>query len=173
MLLMYIVAIGVLCLHQGVVSLQSCSEEGRLHSEPGRRIAQFMSTGFDVCVHEVFASLCYGATLVLRKDDDDPFSHLADVDVVSMNATVAGSLDPSEYPGLHYVCSRSRMFDQRLTRPNQVYLAGEPIPQRTADKWAVGRKLYNAYGPTEVRTIFLYPRPATIQDVFAGMYCDT
>lgn len=38
---------------------------------------------------------------------------------------------------------------------NQVYLAGEPIPQRTADKWAVDRELYNAYGPTEVRTILL------------------
>lgn len=114
---MYVVTIGVLCLHQGVVSLQSSSMEGRLHSKPGRRIAQFMSTGFDVCVHEVFASLCYGATLVLRKDDDDPFSHLADVDVVSMNATVAGSLDPSEYPDLDYVCPpRSRMFVHRLTR---------------------------------------------------------
>lgn len=75
-----------------------------------------MSTGFDVCVHEVFASLCYGATLVLRKDDDDPFSHLTDVDVVSMNATVAGSLDPLEYPNLQYVChARSRWFNQRLT----------------------------------------------------------
>ena len=114
---MHVVTIGVLCLHQGVVSLQSCSVEGRLHSKPGRRIAQFMSTGFDVCVHEVFASLCYGATLVLRKDDDDPFSHLADVDVVSMNATVADSLDPSEYPDLDYVCPPcSRMVAHRLTR---------------------------------------------------------
>lgn len=48
---------------------------------------------------------------------------------------------------------------------NQVYLAGEPIPQRTADKWAVDRELFNAYGPTEVRTNFLTPQPTTIQDV--------
>lgn len=46
-------------------------------------------------------------------------------------------------------------FIRGLPDLNQVYLAGEPIPQRTADKWAVGRKLYNAYGPTEVRTILL------------------
>lgn len=54
-------------------------------------------------MHEVFSSLCYGSTLVLRKDDDDPYSHLSDVDVIAMNATVAGSLDPSEYPNLRYV----------------------------------------------------------------------
>ena len=94
----------MVCEHQGVVALQSCSLDARLQSRPGRRIAQFLSPGFDVCVHEVFASLCYGSTLVLRKDDDDPYSHLADVDVIAMNATVAGSLDPSEYPNLRYVC---------------------------------------------------------------------
>lgn len=139
-----------------MVALQSGSLEARLHSKPGRRIAQFLSPGFDVCVHEVFASLCNGATLVLRKDDDDPFSHLPNVDVVAMNATVAGSLDPSEYPNLRYVCALlPHSLAQWLIAVQKVYLAGEPIPQRTSDQWAVGRELINGYGPTEVSALSL------------------
>ena len=106
----------MICEHQGVVALQSCSLDARLQSRPGRRIAQFLSPGFDVCVHEVFASLCYGSTLVLRKDDDDPYSHLSDVDVIAMNATVAGSMDPSEYPNLRYVCAFPASFTQWLIK---------------------------------------------------------
>jgi len=168
MLLMYIV-IGVLCLHQGVVSLQSSSEEGRLHSEPGRRIAQFMSTGFDVCVHEVFASLCYGATLVLRKDDDDPFSHLADVDVVSMNATVAGSLDPSEYPDLHYVCFPcSRIFDQGLTR----FKPG--LPRWGANPSKNSRQVGSRSEAVQcIRAYRGAYHSSIIQAVWDGMCCDT
>lgn len=144
----------MICEHQGVVALQSCSLDARLQSRPGRRIAQFLSPGFDVCVHEVFASLCYGSTLVLRKDDDDPYSHLSDVDVIAMNATVAGSLDPSEYPNLRYVCILPVCVQPWLIRRQQVYVAGEPVPQRTADQWAVGREMFNGYGPTEVRAIW-------------------
>lgn len=105
-------------------------------------------------MHEVFASLCYGSTLVLRKDDDDPYSHLSDVDVIAMNATVAGSLDPSEYPNLRYVCILPVCVQPWLIRRQQVYVAGEPVPQRTADQWAVGREMFNGYGPTEVRAIW-------------------
>lgn len=98
-------SIGVLCQHEGVVALHGTSLEARMYSQPGRRIAQFLSPGFDVCMHEIFASLCYGSTLVLRKDDNDPFSHLPDVDVAAINASVASSLDPSEYANLKYVSS--------------------------------------------------------------------
>lgn len=54
-------------------------------------------------MHEIFASICYGSTLVLRKDDNDPFSHLLDVDAAAINASVASSLDPLEYTNLKFV----------------------------------------------------------------------
>ncbi|KAK7540271.1 hypothetical protein IWX49DRAFT_507316 [Phyllosticta citricarpa] len=122
---------GVLCEHGGVTAFHS-DLEVRLNSAPGVRIAQFLSPGFDGCVHEVFASLCYGATLVLRKEPENPFSHLGDVDVAMMTPSVAAGLDPSDYPNLKCV-----------------YFAGEPVQQTTLNKWAVGRTLYNLYGPTE------------------------
>ncbi|KAK8157457.1 hypothetical protein IWX90DRAFT_324270 [Phyllosticta citrichinensis] len=122
---------GVVCEHGGVTAFHS-DLEVRLNSAPGVRIAQFLSPGFDGCVHEVFATLCYGATLVLRKEPENPFSHLGDVDVAMMTPSVAAGLDPSDYPNLKCV-----------------YFAGEPVQQTTLDKWAVGRTLYNLYGPTE------------------------
>ncbi|KAF1362625.1 acetyl-CoA synthetase-like protein [Lizonia empirigonia] len=122
---------GVACVH-GAITAFHATPEVRLHSAPGVRIAQFLSPGFDGCVHEVFASLCYGATLVLRTELDDPFSHLCHADVAMMTPSVAAGLDPTEYPNLQFV-----------------YFAGEPVQQSTLDKWAVNRSLYNLYGPTE------------------------
>ncbi|RAL08588.1 acetyl-CoA synthetase-like protein [Aspergillus homomorphus CBS 101889] len=127
---------GVLCEHRGVVAYHSALET-RLHSEPGRRIAQVLSTAFDGAIHEIFATLCYGGTLVLRKDDRDMFSHIRDVDVATLSPSVAAELDPNEFPNLEYV-----------------YLVGEPVPQRLVDRWATTKRtLYNGYGPTETTII--------------------
>ncbi|EMD58405.1 hypothetical protein COCSADRAFT_350779 [Bipolaris sorokiniana ND90Pr] len=122
---------GVACVH-GAVTAFHADLDVRLNSAPGVRIAQFLSPGFDGCVHEIFATLSHGATLVLRTEQDDPFSHLIDVDVAMMTPSVAAGLDPSEFPNLKFV-----------------YFAGEPVQQPTLDKWAAGRTLFNLYGPTE------------------------
>ncbi|KAL1622594.1 NRPS [Neofusicoccum ribis] len=122
---------GVVCNHGGLTALHS-EPECRLHAAPGVRIAQFLATGFDCCVQEVTAALSHGATLVLRKDPDDPFSHLGDVDVALVTPSVAAELDPAEYGNIKYF-----------------YMLGEPLQQATLDKWARGRTAYNLYGPTE------------------------
>lgn len=74
-----------------------------MHSAPGRRIAQFMAPGFDGCVWEILATLSFGGTLVLRKRDNDPFSHLTDVDAAVLNPSVAAHLSPVDYPNLQHV----------------------------------------------------------------------
>lgn len=93
---------GVACVH-GAVTAFHADLDVRLNSAPGVRIAQFLSPGFDGCVHEIFATLSHGATLVLRTEQDDPFSHLIDVDVAMMTPSVAAGLDPSEFPNLKFV----------------------------------------------------------------------
>lgn len=93
---------GVACVH-GAVTAFHADPDVRLNSAPGVRIAQFLSPGFDGCVHEVFASLCYGATLVLRTERDDPFGHLGHVDVAMMTPSVAAGLNPAEFPNLKFV----------------------------------------------------------------------
>ncbi|KAF9632962.1 hypothetical protein BFW01_g3825 [Lasiodiplodia theobromae] len=122
---------GVICNHGGLTALHS-KPECRLHAAPGVRIAQFLATGFDCCVQEMTAALSHGATLVLRKDPDDPFSHLGDIDVALVTPSVAAELDPAEYGNIKYF-----------------YMLGEPLQQVTLDKWAQGRTAYNLYGPTE------------------------
>jgi non-ribosomal peptide synthetase component F len=95
---------GVMCLHRGLVALQAV-ESVRLGSQPGRRIAQFLSPGFGGCVHEVFSALCYGGTLVLRKDDNDMLSHLHEVDTAIITPSVAAAMDAAHFPNLRQVWS--------------------------------------------------------------------
>ncbi|KIA75848.1 hypothetical protein HK57_00375 [Aspergillus ustus] len=144
---------GVLCEHRGVVALQS-SPEFRLHAQPGVRVAQFLASGFDGCIYELFGALCYGGTLVLRTHDHDSFSHLKDVDAAMINPSVAGQLNPCDYPNLKYWFL-------------QLAFGGEPVPETIADRWASGRMLYNAYGPTEAsiqscQQLLLKGKPVTI-----------
>ncbi|RAH47779.1 acetyl-CoA synthetase-like protein [Aspergillus brunneoviolaceus CBS 621.78] len=123
---------GVKCLHRGLVALQS-REEYRVFSRPGRRIAQFLSPGFGGCVFEVFGTLCYGATLVLRAKDDDMLSHLGQVDATILTPSVAAEMVPWHFPNIKFV-----------------YFAGEPATEPIVARWwSPERQLYNAYGSTE------------------------
>ncbi|OJJ96433.1 hypothetical protein ASPACDRAFT_46595 [Aspergillus aculeatus ATCC 16872] len=123
---------GVKCLHRGLVTLQS-REEYRIFSRPGRRIAQFLSPGFGGCIFEVFGTLCYGATLVLRAKDDDMLSHLGQVDATILTPSVAAEMVPWHFPNIQFV-----------------YFAGEPATEPIVARWwSPERQLYNAYGSTE------------------------
>lgn len=104
----------------------------RLFAAPGRRIAQLTSAGFDIVMLEMFGTLCYGATLVM-KDPGDPFEHLKRVHATNLTPSVLGALLPEDYSHL-----------------DMIALAGEPVPQPMADTWGVGRDLRNVYGPSEV-----------------------
>ncbi len=121
---------GVQANHLGILSYVSFPP-ARLHAGPGRRNAQLFSVGFDACTAEIFGTLCYGATLVL-KSADHPFSHLQRAD-----ATMAT-------PSFLATC-RLEDFENLDT----IVLGGEAIPQSLADNWSKGRRLYNGYGPCE------------------------
>ncbi|KAF2179233.1 BcNRPS1, nonribosomal peptide synthetase [Zopfia rhizophila CBS 207.26] len=134
---------GVMCRHRGLVAFQS-ELEVRLFAQPGWKIAQFMSPGFDGSIHEIFSALSYGATLIL-KDRLNPFSHLKHADAAILTPSVANALDMEEFPNL-----------------KTVYLVGEAVPQSVCDIWAAKKTLYNMYGPTEATC------GATIKQLHAG-----
>ncbi|KAL1640184.1 NRPS [Diplodia intermedia] len=116
--------------HKPILSVLSWGPT-RLRSKPGQRNAQLLSLGFDCCVTEVFSSLLYGATLVL-KDVADPLAHLSKVDAIVATPSLVANLDPADYPNLKVVT-----------------LMGEPLPMALAQRWMPGRILQNSYGPAE------------------------
>ncbi|KAM5480395.1 nrps5 single domain, non-ribosomal peptide synthase-like protein [Microsporum canis] len=148
---------GVPLTHKGILNVIS-HEDGRLCSIPGQRNAQMLSLGFDCCIKEVFSTLCFGATLVL-KDPENPIAHLARVDATMATASLLATLEPDDLPGL-----------------GVIMVAGESLPQALADKWASGRILINGYAPAESTLIATVARISTGDKVsigkpFSGMSC--
>ncbi|KAL9093440.1 MAG: hypothetical protein Q9159_000294 [Coniocarpon cinnabarinum] len=121
---------GVINTHQSLVAFQE-DLEVRLQARPGHRIAQLMSPVFDGSIHEIFSSLCYGATLVLKTSEQD-IDLLKRVDSAIMTPSMASALELSEYPLLKFV-----------------YFVGEKVPQHVSDVWASRKTVYNMYGPSE------------------------
>ncbi|KAJ8129182.1 hypothetical protein O1611_g4449 [Lasiodiplodia mahajangana] len=104
----------------------------RLFAEPGKRISQLSALGFDMVLIEIFGSLCYVATLVL-KDSSNPFEHIKHVNAMVTTPSFLSALQPEEYPNL-----------------DTVLLAGEPVTQKIADTWSDKvQTLLNIYGPSE------------------------
>ncbi|GFF96675.1 nonribosomal peptide synthetase 5 [Aspergillus udagawae] len=120
--------------HKGILNVIS-QPVGRLHSRPGQRNAQMLSLGFDCCIKEVFSTICFGATLVL-KNPENPISHLARVDATMATPSLLATLEPIDYPNLKVIT-----------------VAGEAVSQVLNDKWAAGRILINGYGPAECTLI--------------------
>ncbi|KAH8702193.1 gramicidin S synthetase 1 [Talaromyces proteolyticus] len=144
--------------HKGILSVIS-DGKGRLYSRPGQRNAQLLSLGFDCCIKEVFSTLCFGATLVL-KDFEDPIAHLKRVDATMATPSLLATLDPSDYANLKVIT-----------------VAGEATSQSLNDKWAVGgRILINGYGPAECTLICTTARlnpgkKVSIGNAVPGMAC--
>ncbi|KAI0408031.1 hypothetical protein F4802DRAFT_619244 [Xylaria palmicola] len=104
----------------------------RLFAEPGKRISQLSALGFDMALVEIFGSLCYGATLVL-KDHNNPFEHIKHVNAMVTTPSFLAALSPDEYPNI-----------------DTVLLAGEAVTQKLVDTWSDKAKaLLNIYGPSE------------------------
>ncbi|KAF2201398.1 acetyl-CoA synthetase-like protein, partial [Delitschia confertaspora ATCC 74209] len=146
---------GVLATNKGLLSYISYPP-ARLHAAPGCRIAQMFSVGFDACMAEIFGTLCYGATLLL-KHPGDIFAALKTANAAMMTPSLLSVFKPAKIPNLE-----------------TIVLGGETVSQQLADIWSEGRRLYNGYGPCEctVGAVFrqLLPKvPVTIGRPIPGM----
>ncbi|PTB42564.1 NRPS [Trichoderma asperellum] len=121
-------------LHNHSLLMVIDHEPTRLFSGPGRRNGQVYALGFDVVLVEIFGTICYGGTLVL-KDPNDPLGHLKQVDAAHSTPSLLAALSPDEYPNL-----------------DTIGLAGEAVPQSLADAWS-HKRLFNFYGPSECAPI--------------------
>lgn len=102
------------------------------------RVCQFASIGFDASVSEMFTSLLSGACLVMAEDVQEPerLMRWLETEAVS-HATLPPAL-LQLLPG------------DGLPVLGTLVSAGERCSWEIVRSWSAGRRLINAYGPTEV-----------------------
>ncbi|MEU9507475.1 amino acid adenylation domain-containing protein [Micromonospora sp. NPDC048170] len=142
---------GVLISHGGLANLVRAQADA-FGVRPGDRVLQFAPSSFDASVFETTMALATGATLVLA----DRAAIAPGPDLVATLRTRRIShvtLPPSVLAVLP---------DEALPDLAVLICAGEALPAPLVRRWAPGRRMYNAYGPTE----------ATVWATLAQVYAD-
>lgn len=142
---------GVEITQRGLAGLTAARVE-RFGLVPGSRVLQFASASFDASVWEIGGALRGGATLVMARPEE-LLPGLELVDLLRRERITDATLSPSVLAALP---------DVDLPDLRTLICAGEPLPAPLAERWARGRRLYNAYGPTEITVC------ATVEEVVPG-----
>jgi amino acid adenylation domain-containing protein len=127
---------GVMISHRGWSNLADAQR--RLFGVgPGDRVLQFASLSFDASASEIAMTFSAGAALVLgprerRLSREELTALLRESTIATLPPTVLATLSPEDVPEL-----------------KTLIVAGEACPPELARSWAVGRRFFNAYGPTE------------------------
>ncbi|WIV98618.1 non-ribosomal peptide synthetase/type I polyketide synthase [Kinneretia aquatilis] len=130
---------GVLLGHRGLSHLTHA--QGRLFDiQPGQRVLQFASLNFDASVSELATTLAAGALLCIpSREALMPGAALQatlqdwGIEVATLPPVALNLLDAETLPELRLLIT-----------------AGEACPAALAARWLPGRRLLNAYGPTEL-----------------------
>ncbi|MGA2598051.1 MAG: amino acid adenylation domain-containing protein [Bryobacteraceae bacterium] len=121
----------VLVEHRGVANIVAAQRE-MFRAQPGDRVLQIASISFDASIFEMLMALTSGATLCIKPAEDlahveeQRFTH------VTLTPSVLSAL-PSE----------------ALRDVSVMVVAGEECSAELVSRWSNGRRMFNAYGPTE------------------------
>jgi amino acid adenylation domain-containing protein len=129
---------GVMIEHSGLVNMLDAQIRA-FGVQPHHRIAQFASFSFDASVSELFMALLAGAQLCLipqerRWPPPVLLQYLQEyaITTITLPPSVLAVLPTEDLPALQTIIS-----------------AGEELSSAIAARWATGRQVFNAYGPTE------------------------
>ncbi|MEV7940329.1 non-ribosomal peptide synthetase [Kitasatospora sp. NPDC088264] len=128
---------GVVVTHGGVPAL-AATYAGRLGIGPDSRILHAASQSFDASFWEITMALLCGGTLVVAAEQDRMGDGLADT--VSRYAVTHVPVSPSVL---------ATVPEDRLPAGVTIVLGGEAVGEDLVARWSPGRRLHNAYGPTE------------------------
>ncbi|KAB8314800.1 amino acid adenylation domain-containing protein [Tolypothrix campylonemoides VB511288] len=142
---------GVAIEHHSLCNLAQ-AQRNLFDVQPTSRVLQFASISFDASVSEIFMAVTTGAILILAKatslmpgEDLKQILHESCVTHVTLPPSALSVLPTDELPAL-----------------GQMIVAGEACPLELVNQWSVGRRFFNAYGPTESTVC------ATIADLSNG-----
>ncbi len=132
---------GVAIAHRNVTRMFGIPSFLQTVSQPGPvdfTVTQWHSHSFDVSVWEIWAALLFGGRLVVLPDE---VAHDPD----ALRSTLSGGplTVLSETP------SAAAMLDTDGLDSVALVVAGEACPPSLVQRWAPGRVMINAYGPTE------------------------
>jgi amino acid adenylation domain-containing protein len=127
---------GVTVTHRGIANLVA-NQADRYDVDPDSRVLQFASAGFDVTVSEYCLSLLFGARLMpppatLYGDSLGNFIRENAITHAHIPPAVLNSIPDTRCPDLRVLITGS-----------------EALPAELVARWAPGRRMVNAYGPTE------------------------
>ncbi|WP_039638095.1 non-ribosomal peptide synthetase [Streptomyces sp. 769] len=131
---------GVVVSHRGVGSLV-LSQVERFGVTSSSRVLQFASPSFDAAFSELAMALTSGAVLVLPEAGGLAGDAL--VDALTAHRVTHVTVPPSVLGALPLG------VESVLSGLETVVLAGEAASPELVARWAVGRRVVNAYGPTE------------------------
>lgn len=126
---------GVAVTHAGLANLVRTFDE--LDLGPGTRMLHNSSVGFDAAVWELLCALGTGGTLVVSARVRVG-AELADF--VEKHRVTNAVLTPSVLASVPA---------GRMRGLTSLVIAAEAVPRALIDRWGPGRRLVNAYGPTE------------------------
>ncbi|HET9379809.1 MAG TPA: amino acid adenylation domain-containing protein, partial [Streptomyces sp.] len=129
---------GVVVSHRGVSSLVAAQTE-RFGVGPGSRVLQFASISFDAAFWETVMGLLTGAALVLAPADRlNPGRPLAEL--IADKGVTHATIPPAALAVLD---------DDALPEGITLVVAGEATAPELVGRWSAGRRMVNAYGPSE------------------------
>jgi amino acid adenylation domain-containing protein/thioester reductase-like protein/non-ribosomal peptide synthase protein (TIGR01720 family) len=140
---------GVAVTHHNVTQLFDSLDAG-LPAGPGQVWSLWHSLAFDVSVWEIWGALLHGGRLVVvpesvvgSPEDFHALLVTEHVSVLSQTPSAVGMLSPEGLDSTALV------------------VAGEACPAGVVDRWAPGRVVINAYGPTEATVYAAMSAPLT------------
>ncbi|SMD26149.1 non-ribosomal peptide synthetase [Kibdelosporangium aridum] len=140
---------GVVVSHAGLASF-SAAECAHFDVRPGDRVLEFSSPSFDASVLELCMSLPVGASLVVPPPGPLLGEHLAEV--LRDNRVTHALIPPA---------AMATVPDVPLPDFRCLIVGGDACSAELVARWASGRRMINAYGPTESTVVTSWSSPLT------------
>ncbi|MFI1018394.1 amino acid adenylation domain-containing protein [Streptomyces sp. NPDC020965] len=138
---------GVVTTQHGLASL-AASQAERLRVGPGSRVLQLASPSFDASVMETLMALATGATLVVP--EPGPLAGESLGETIAARGITHALIPPTALTGLE---------PDGLDTLRTLVVGGEACSASLVARWAPGRRMINAYGPTEVTACVTMSEP--------------